>query len=54
MGTPQIVLIALWAIDFGIAIAKHGQPKKENHSGFVTAAAIAINVAVLTWGGFFN
>ena len=54
MNAPQITVIVLWAISFGLTAAKNGQPKTGNESVLVTVTAIAINALILWWGGFFS
>ena len=53
MGLPQIILMALFAINFCIVAAKHGQPQK-NYDVRSTLLAAAIDIALLWWGGFFG
>lgn len=54
MNAPQIVLIALWAIGFGLTCAKHGQPKTGNENAWTSVVAIAIVAGILWWGGFWS
>lgn len=53
MGAAQIIMIVLFAIGLGVAIAKQGQPKG-NYSIGENIIGIAINVALLWWGGFWG
>lgn len=53
MGTPQIVMIVLYAISIGITMQKHGKPKEGTESLWLSLFAVGINVAILYWGGFF-
>ena len=40
------------AISLGIAMQEHGTPKTGTNNVWIQL--IAINVAILTWGGFFK
>lgn len=51
---PQLVMLALVFASLGIAAAEHGKPKTGTHSFWITLIAIAINLAILRWGGFFS
>jgi len=50
---PQITIIVSLALNFGIALAKHGQPRSPFNVGF-TLLNIVISVTVLYFGGFFG
>ena len=51
---PQITIIVLIAVAVTQAMIKHGEPKRENHSFFVTVIGALIEVGVLYAGGFFD
>ena len=53
MGAAQIIMIVIFAIGFATTTAKHGQPKG-NYSIGEYIVGIAINVALLWWGGFWG
>lgn len=53
MGIPQIIIIVLLALGFGISIAKDGE-SKGNYSAGWTFLSTAIWVGILWWGGFWN
>ena len=53
MGAAQIIMIVLFALGLGTTIAKQGQPKG-NYSIGENIIGIAINVALLWWGGFWG
>lgn len=53
MGAAQIIMIVLFALGLGVTVAKHGQPKG-NYSIGECIVGIAINVALLWWGGFWG
>ena len=53
MGAAQIIMIVLFALGLGVTVAKHGQPKG-NYSIGENIIGIAINVALLWWGGFWG
>ena len=52
MSAPQVVFIGMLVADTAIAMVLHGKPRG-NYSFFQTLIAVAINVAVLWWGGFW-
>jgi hypothetical protein len=54
MGTPQIIWIALMAVSLGISLSKHGEPKKGKNSFWTALISFGIQLAILTWGGFFK
>jgi hypothetical protein len=54
MGIWQIVWIALMALSFGIAIAKHGQLRDGKYNAWITLISLVIETAILYLGGFFG
>jgi len=54
MKAPQIVYICIMALSLGMTASRHGEPKKGNESFFISLIAVAIQTAILLWGGFFN
>ena len=47
-------MIVILAMELGISLVKHGEPKENNNYSFpITLLSTAINVALLKWGGFF-
>jgi len=53
MNGAQVTLLIIWALGFGLTVAKHGQPKG-NYSVWESMIAIAISSAILWWGGFWG
>lgn len=53
MNGAQITWIVIHAIALSSALEKHGEYKVEKNNFWVTAIAIAIDYALLKWGGFF-
>ena len=53
MNTPQIIAIALLALDLGYVLAKDGKPR-EPYSFWSQGLRTVIWLLVLTWGGFFG
>lgn len=51
---PQITELALMGISIGVAVAKHGEPKREKHNAPATIIAMAVSAAILYYGGFFG
>lgn len=54
MHAPQIIWVTMAAISLGIALGDHGKGRTGKHNVFITVIAIAINVSLLYWGGFFT
>lgn len=52
-GIWQVIFIGIELLGFGIAAAKHGQPKG-NYSVWGTLIGIAIDITILALGGFFS
>ena len=50
---PQYVYIVLTLIGLGFSLAKHGQPKEENHNFFVSLISTSLIISLLYFGGFF-
>lgn len=53
LGAPQIILLAIYVLNIAVVAAHHGEPRKENYDVFISLLALAIQLALLTWGGFF-
>lgn len=51
---PQLIMIIVFAISFGIHIAKHGEEKDEKYNAFVMLLAIISESLILYLGGFWN
>lgn len=54
MRAPQIILLGMYLLSIGMALAKDGQPKEGNHSFVATVVAAGIVCGVLWWGGFWG
>lgn len=54
MGLWQIIMIGMYFLNMGLAIALHGQPKKGNHNILTTMIGSGIGIFILYMGGFFN
>jgi len=54
MDTPQILIICLWVLGFGIEAAKHGERETGTHCVWTQLSAIAIKWGILYLGGFFS
>ncbi len=54
MNAPQIIMICLMAIGFGVGMANHGKPETGKKSFWVTLFSLAINFSLLWWGGFWR
>lgn len=53
MGIPQIIMIVLLCLMLIINIANHNKPREGKYNGWDALIGIAIQVSLLTWGGFF-
>ena len=53
MGIPQIILLAMYSISFGIALANDGKQGSEI-SARRTFIAILIEMIILYYGGFWG
>lgn len=49
-----LIFIAITAIDLGMAIQLHGQPKTGVHSAWATLFGTTIMFTLLYFGGFFD
>lgn len=53
LGAPQIILLAIYVLNIAVVAAHHGETREENYDVFISLIALAIQLALLTWGGFF-
>lgn len=53
MNAPQIILLVLIAMDVGIKIANHGK-RRTAYNAWFALADLALFLALLNWGGFFD
>lgn len=53
MGIPQVIMIVMLALMLFINVTKHHKPREGEYNGWDALIAIAIQVSLLTWGGFF-
>lgn len=53
MSAPQIVMICLLAVEIGVALGKHGQPR-EPYNFLFNLISVGILVGLLWWGGFWS
>lgn len=55
IGWPQLTLLVLLAIEVGINIGKHGEPKPNpNHHAGIALLGAGIVITILWWGGFWD
>ena len=54
MGTPQIIILVLYVLGLGVALADHGKVELKRESFFRHLFAVAIKLWLLWWGGFFD
>lgn len=54
MGTPQIIMIAMYGLSIGIAMAKHGEQRKDKYNVWSAIIGSSIGCAILWWGGFWS
>jgi hypothetical protein len=53
MGIPQIIIICLFCMSFGIVLAKNGEPRDSYNAG-ISFLSLMMELGLLYWGGFFN
>lgn len=54
MGFCQYAIIILYSISLGTHIAKHGEPKTGTYNVWSAIIALAIEMSLLYFGGFFK
>lgn len=54
MGTPQIIVLFLIGISLGSDMIMHGKQKTTTVNIWKTLVAVALNIGLLWWGGFFG
>lgn len=47
-------MLFLMAVSIGIEMSYHGETKPKKYNVWSTLVAVALNIAILHWGGFFN
>lgn len=52
IGVPQIVILVLYLNNFVLSAVHHGE-EQEPYNVWITTLGIAVNFAILKWGGFF-
>ena len=53
MGIPQIIMIVMMCLVLFVDIVEHNKPQGGKYNGWDALIAVAIQVSLLTWGGFF-
>ena len=53
MGIPQVIMIVLLSLTLFINITNHRKPREAEYNAWVALGGIAIQISLLTWGGFF-
>lgn len=51
---PQLIFLALMALNMGVCIARFGQRKTDHYNGVDVFVGPAITLGLLYWGGFFG
>jgi len=54
LGIPQLIILGLVILSWGIHIAKHGDPKVTKWNFWLDLISSTINLGLLWWGGFFH
>lgn len=52
IGVPQIVMLVIYICNVMLSAVHHGE-EQEPYNVWITMLGIAINFAILKWGGFF-
>ena len=53
-GIPQIIVIALYAMSYGIAVNEVAEGKKDGNFMLNKTLSTALMIGLLWWGGFFG
>ena len=53
MGIPQIIMIMMMCLVLFINIVVDNKPREGKYSAWQALVSIAIQISLLTWGGFF-
>jgi len=53
MSAPQVILLVLITLGWGMAGANHGKPRDNWHVGWATVSFLIL-VGLLWWGGFWE
>ena len=53
MGIPQMIMIIMMCLVLFINVTNHHKPQGGKYNAWDALIAIAIQVSLLTWGGFF-
>lgn len=53
MGIPQVIMIVMLSLTLFTNVKKHHESREGEYNGWYALIAIAIQVSILTWGGFF-
>lgn len=54
LGAPQLLIVALMALELGIHLGLHGKPKEGRYNFGYALISVAITISLLLWGGFFS
>lgn len=54
MTAPQVIMVAWLALSLGVSLSQHGTACTGKHSFWLSLIAVGIQLAVLSWGGFFS
>ncbi len=50
----QFIYMCLVAVDVGVTVARHGEPRKGSYNAWVCVGFHAFILGLLWWGGFFG
>lgn len=51
---PQIILLALYFMSFGMTLSEHGKEETKKSNIWTTALSLILQLLLLWWGGFFD
>lgn len=54
LGMPQIIILVIYAINLILTAILHGKPREGKNNVLSTIIGIAINMWILSAGGFFG
>lgn len=52
IGVPQMVVLVMYLINITLNAVHHGE-EQEPYNVWMTMLGVAVNFAILKWGGFF-
>lgn len=54
LGMPQIIMIAIFSLNILVTAKHHGEQKNEKYNVLSAILGVALNIWILSAGGFFG